>query len=147
MNPKAAIGDHVNFLFGIDYNFVSCGYDKYEILNSRYIEESDRYENDYYDDSIVHYIHAGFIKCSDIVIKSLDPFCVELDCSNNIENIESVPNRIKRAIKTTYIQTLIAYKKFISLKRNKRMVIPHLRVFMLPMLINAIALLLIYSKY
>lgn len=111
VNPKANIGDHIDLTFGKDYGFISCGFDKYEILSSYYIEESDRYESDYYDDSIVHYIRAGFVSCSRIVIKSLDPFCVELTCSNNLENIECIPNKIKKAIKATYIQTLIAYKK------------------------------------
>ena len=108
VNPKANIGDSIDLM---GYDFVSCGYDKYEILNSCYIEEYDRCESDYFDDSIIHYIRAGFIKCSRMVIKSLEPFCVELTCSNNIENIECVPNKIKYAIKSTYIQTLMAYKK------------------------------------
>lgn len=111
VNPRVKVGDCINLVFAMDYSFVSTGYDQYDIISSRYIEENDRYESDYYDDSIVQYIRAGFVNCSRIVVESLDPFCIKLNCANNIENIGNVPNKIKRAVKSTYIQTLIAYKK------------------------------------
>ena len=110
VDPRVKIGDKVDLFFDKEFKFLSYGKDRYEIIKSSGIEEDDRADNDYFDESILFYIRAGFVKCMQMTVASLSPFSVKIVCSNNVDNIKGALNKVKKAIKATYIQTLMAYK-------------------------------------
>ena len=111
VDSKVKVGDNVKLATGPVLSFVSSEDETYRVVNNNGIEEDDRFEEDYYDESILYYIYAGFVSCSEMVVESLDPLCIRLSCTNNFANMKDIPKKVKRAIKSTYVQTLIAYKK------------------------------------
>lgn len=111
VDSNIKVGDNVKLAFGQEPGFVAFEDETYRVASNLGIEEDDRFEDDYYDESILYYIYAGFVNCSKMVVESLDPFCIKLSCTNHFANMKEIPKKIKRAIKSTYVQTLIAYKK------------------------------------
>jgi hypothetical protein len=110
VNPRVRIGDKIKLVFEKEFKYVSEDREGYEVITSFGFEEDDRWESDYFDESILYYINAGIITCKQITVNSLDPFSIKLVCVNNVDNFKEVIKEIEKAIKSTYIQTLLVYK-------------------------------------